>query len=86
MNVHKRPSEMTAAEIDALPLGPFPEPAGAVVRANPVYGNQGFFCQVYKQGANSVRGDDLMAYAARHGRTWEFGQWSNGQWFKQRVR
>ena len=62
-----RPSEMTVAEIEALPEGPFPEPAGASV------------C------AKGISDDDLMAYTDSRGRSWQFGQWSNGQWFKQRV-
>lgn len=65
----KRPKDMTEAEREALPTGPFGLVDGNLVR----FGTR----------SDYIRQDDVLLWVDSSGRSWMFGQFTDGRWFKR---
>lgn len=65
----KRPKDMTEAEREALPTGPTMRVDAKLVRRGTM--------------ATHWLRDDIMLWTDSKGRDWQFGQFTDGQWFKR---
>lgn len=82
----KRPRDMTTEELDALPVGPFircQRPVTAVDRAKGIHGRVIEWEEVRLVRCGHVEGSDIMLWRDASGQAWTFGQWADGEWFKQ---
>jgi hypothetical protein len=82
--VSKRPSEMTDAERDALPIGPDayidrPATPEEMARTGARLVREYQFRELKIE---PVRRDDLAFWIDANREVWSFGQWADGQWYK----
>lgn len=81
----KRPKDMTPAELRALPIGPWEERFEPWTEADIRTGKIGRGRMVRtcrKVRVHHYLPDDILA-APIDGRLWTFGQFDDGQWFRQ---
>lgn len=81
----KRPRDMTPAELEALPTGPFKTEFIPHTEADIQRGavGRGRSKTIYaKIKAPVYEADDLTCWVDRYGTVWHFGQWADGTWFK----
>ena len=85
--VQRRPKDMTDAELEALPVGPFVKHRREVTpeeRARGIHGRWIEWEECRAMRATAWGLDDIFGWRDREGRLWDFGQWADGSWFKQR--
>lgn len=84
----RRPKDMTEAELEALPIGPFIQHERPLTKEDWDKGMRGrtVVTVEYPQMKISawVSGDDIMLWRDAEGQAWMFGQWADGTWFKER--
>lgn len=81
----KRPKDMTAAELKALPIGPIEYQRRDITEADIAAGKCGRYIVTPIVRAVMVepyRPDDIIA-APIEGRWWTFGRFADGAWFRQ---
>jgi hypothetical protein len=82
----KRPKDMTQAEREALPVGPFAVHSRLVTAEDRRRGIMGRTIETPVARAVMVsryEGDDILCFWDRQDRMWTFGQFADGAWFKQ---
>lgn len=85
--VSRRPSDMTDAELAALPRGPFVRRRRGITREDWDAGKRGRWIEweeAPEVRVNPIRPGDIFAWVDANGYVWDFGQWATGQWFKAR--
>lgn len=84
----KRPRDMTDAELEALPTGPFVMHERQWTREEALAGKARGRSLVWAEyppiRATAYEPDDIFAWSDAKGDIWDFGQWADGTWFKQR--
>jgi hypothetical protein len=84
----KRPSEMTEAELIALPVGPDvrrERPITAEDRARGMHGRSVVTYEAKQVRCNAYLPTDIIWWYDPEGRAWMFGQWADGTWFRQPI-
>lgn len=81
-----RPKDMTAEQLEALPVGPFirhSRPILPAERGRYPHGRTVEWFEAPPMLCGPLGEDDIFAWQDSDGRVWDFGQWADGRWFKQ---
>lgn len=82
----RRPCDMTDEELEALPVGPFIRRQRPVTRddhARGIHGRVFEWAECPPLRVTAWTTKDIFAWRDGNGELWDFGQWSDGRWFKQ---
>ena len=78
---------MSDAELEALEVGPYIQRTRELTpedRATGMHGRTVTWLEMRPVRATAYYRDDIFAWRDSNGRLWDFGQFADGQWFKQR--
>lgn len=81
----KRPKDMTAAELESLPVGPYVEKTEDLTAEDYAQGRVGktkTTMEIRETRLAAYQPDDMLAWTDSVGAVWGFGQWADGAWYK----
>lgn len=84
--MNRRPRDMSNAELEALPVGPYIERIEPLTEADYAAGRVGKTKTTYEYRPVRVvthEPDDMLAWRDKGGNLWTFGQWEDGSWYRQ---